>query len=112
MEAESPFSTQPWKSRSITPTIIYWLTRHKSPPSLKSKGHGPPLLKEESKILETSWVCVIQDTVVTNFEKHKLPQVYLSQYAYKPPCLQSPAMLVKISIPGALPRDSNFLVHC
>lgn len=42
VKAESPFLTQPWKSHSITPTTICWLTSHKSQPSLTGRGHGPP----------------------------------------------------------------------
>jgi hypothetical protein len=55
---------------------------------------------------------MIENTTVANFEKHKLPQVYLSQRVYKPPALESSTTLVKIAFREPFSRDANFLGQC
>lgn len=55
---------------------------------------------------------MIENMIVTNFEKHKLPQVHLSQHVYKPPALESSTTLVKIAFREPFSRDANFLGQC
>ena len=55
---------------------------------------------------------MIENMIVTNFEKHKLPQVHLSQRVYKPPALESSTTLVKIAFREPFSRDANFLGQC
>lgn len=55
---------------------------------------------------------MIENMVVANFEKHKLPQVYLSQGVFKPPALESSTTLVKRAFLEPFSRDANFLGQC